>query len=42
MKLEPQRSCIGCGEKKGKKELLRIVRSPEGEYAVDLQGSLLP
>ena len=38
MKVEPQRSCIGCGEKKGKKELLRIVRSPEGEYAVDLQG----
>lgn len=37
MKLEPQRSCIGCGEKKDKKDLLRIVRSPE-EYAVDLQG----
>ena len=38
MKVEPQRSCIGCGEKKDKKDLLRIVRSPEGEYAVDLQG----
>ncbi len=27
----PMRMCIGCGEMKPKKELIRIVRSPEGE-----------
>ena len=29
MKKIPQRTCIGCGQVKDKKELIRIVRSPE-------------
>ena len=31
IKKVPQRKCVGCGEMKDKKSLLRIVRSPEGE-----------
>ena len=27
----PIRKCIGCGEGKPKKELIRIVRTPEGK-----------
>ena len=34
----PLRQCVGCGEMKPKKELVRIVKSPEGEISVDLTG----
>ena len=34
----PMRMCIGCGEVKPKKELIRIVRSKEGEISLDLTG----
>ena len=34
----PERLCLGCQEVKPKKELVRIVRSPEGAYSVDLTG----
>ncbi len=34
----PQRLCVGCQEMKTKKELTRIVRSPEGEVTIDLSG----
>jgi predicted RNA-binding protein YlxR (DUF448 family) len=34
----PQRMCVGCKEKKAKKELLRIVRTPEQDVLVDLTG----
>lgn len=34
----PQRMCTGCMEMKPKKELIRIVRSKEGEISVDLVG----
>lgn len=34
----PIRSCLGCGEPKEKKELIRVVRSPEGELSIDLTG----
>ncbi len=34
----PQRMCLGCREHKDKKELVRVVRSPEGEVSVDLTG----
>ena len=27
----PERKCIGCSEKKAKKDLIRIVRLPEGQ-----------
>ena len=34
----PQRMCLGCREHKGKNDLVRVVRSPEGEISVDLTG----
>ena len=34
----PQRKCVGCGEMKSKKELIRVVRSPEGDISLDLTG----
>ncbi len=30
--------CTGCGEMKPKKELVRVVRSPQGEVSLDLSG----
>jgi len=37
----PQRKCLGCGEMKEKKELIRVVRSPEGIVSVDKPGKNL-
>ena len=34
----PQRQCLGCREMKDKKDLIRVVRSPEGEISLDLTG----
>lgn len=34
----PMRICIGCQEKMPKKELVRVVRSPEGTVELDLTG----
>ena len=34
----PLRTCTGCNEMKPKKELVRVVRSPEGEISLDLTG----
>lgn len=34
----PLRKCSGCGEMKPKKELIRVVRSPEGEISLDQTG----
>lgn len=34
----PMRKCIGCNESKSKKELVRIVRSPEGDISLDTTG----
>lgn len=34
----PLRMCLGCGEMKSKKELIRVVRSAEGEVSLDLTG----
>ncbi|MEA4833136.1 MAG: YlxR family protein [Oscillospiraceae bacterium] len=34
----PERRCTGCGESKPKKELIRVVRSPEGEISLDFKG----
>ncbi|WP_204399985.1 RNase P modulator RnpM [Alkaliphilus hydrothermalis] len=34
----PLRKCLGCNEMKPKKDLLRVVRSNEGEINVDLTG----
>ena len=34
----PMRMCLGCNEMKPKKELIRVVRSPEGEISLDTTG----
>ena len=34
----PLRKCSGCGEMKPKSELIRVVRSPEGELSLDITG----
>ena len=34
----PLRQCLGCREMKPKKELIRVVRSPEGEVSLDFKG----
>lgn len=34
----PMRMCLGCNEMKPKKELIRAVKSPEGEISLDLTG----
>ena len=34
----PMRQCLGCREMKPKKELIRVVRSPEGEIHLDFRG----
>jgi len=38
MKNKPVRTCIACRKESDKGELLRIVRTPEGEYVVDPTG----
>lgn len=37
-KKKPERTCLGCSSEKPKNELLRIVRTPEGEICLDLTG----
>jgi uncharacterized protein len=34
----PLRKCVACQEMKPKKELIRVVRTPEGEVLIDLTG----
>ena len=34
----PRRKCIGCGEQKPKRDLVRIVRSKEGDISMDMTG----
>ena len=34
----PMRQCLGCREQKPKKELIRVVRSPEGTISLDFRG----
>lgn len=36
----PQRQCMGCRERKAKKELIRVVRTPEGGVQVDFSGKV--
>ena len=36
----PLRQCVGCREMKPKKELIRVVRSPEGAVSLDFGGKL--
>ena len=34
----PMRKCVGCGEMKPKKELMRILRTQDGEFMTDTTG----
>ena len=34
----PLRQCVGCGEMKGKKEMLRVLKTPEDEICLDATG----
>lgn len=34
----PQRQCVGCRTMKDKKELIRIVKTPEGQIVADATG----
>ena len=34
----PLRQCVGCGEMKGKREMMRILRTVENEICLDVTG----
>ena len=36
----PQRQCVGCREMKNKKDLIRVVKSPQGQVSLDFSGKL--
>ncbi|MGI6552148.1 MAG: YlxR family protein [Clostridia bacterium] len=38
MRKIPLRMCLGCRERKNKREMIRIVRTPEGKVLVDPTG----
>ena len=34
----PQRTCVACQQEQAKRELVRVVRTPDGQVEVDLTG----
>ncbi|MBR1670827.1 MAG: YlxR family protein [Butyrivibrio sp.] len=34
----PMRKCVGCGEMKEKKDLIRVIKTPDSEIMIDLSG----
>ena len=34
----PMRQCVGCAEMKSKKDLLRVIKTPEDEIVLDVTG----
>lgn len=38
MKKVPLRQCIGCGEMKSKREMIRVIKTPEDEILLDATG----
>ena len=40
MKKQPQRTCMGCNQKKDKKDLIRIVKNKENEINIDKTGKM--
>ena len=40
VKRNPQRTCMGCNEKKDKKDLIRIVKNKSNEINVDKTGKM--
>jgi predicted RNA-binding protein YlxR (DUF448 family) len=37
-KREPQRTCVACRQVKAKRELVRVVRTPQGDIEIDITG----
>ena len=37
-KKTPMRMCVGCGEMKSKKEMIRVLKTSEQEYVLDATG----
>ena len=40
MKKQPERTCMGCNEKKSKKEFIRIVKNKDDEINIDRTGKM--
>lgn len=40
MKNKPQRTCMGCNEKKEKQQLIRIVKNKQNEIKIDKTGKM--
>lgn len=38
VKKVPLRQCVGCGEMKGKKDMVRVLRTAEGDICLDITG----
>lgn len=38
LKKTPERRCTGCGETRPKKDLIRVVRDPDGSISIDVNG----
>ena len=36
----PQRQCMGCRERKNKRDMIRVVRTTEGTVSLDFSGKL--
>ena len=36
----PQRQCMGCRERKAKRDMIRVVRTPEGDVKLDFGGKM--
>ena len=36
----PQRQCMGCRERMDKRDMIRVVRTPEGNVQLDFSGKL--
>ena len=34
----PMRQCVGCGEQKNKADMMRVLKTPEGNFLLDLTG----
>lgn len=39
-KKTPMRMCLGCGEAFQKRDLIRVVKTPEGEIKIDTVGKM--
>ena len=40
MKIKPQRTCMGCNEKREKQQLIRIVKNKQNEIKIDKTGKM--